>query len=83
MKNTSKRAAVEQYVNNHPTLSKVVSFNSNAYGLEKKSIEEKLILFLLKETVCIANNILYGVRSFEFDSKTQNFINRTKSSSWF
>lgn len=82
MTKQNKRVKVEQYVNNHPTLSKVADFNSNLYGIEKNKLHEKLITFLIKESTGIANNILCGVKSFEFNPSSQSFVNRTKTGSF-
>lgn len=82
MNKQNKRVVVEQYVNNHPTLSKVADFNSKVYGLERSKVYEKLITFLVKETTGIVNNILCGVRSFEFNPSNQSFVNRTKMGSF-
>ena len=82
MTKQNKRVRVEQYVNNHPTLSRVADFNSSAYGIDRNKVQEKLITFLVKETTGIVNNILCGVRSFEFNPSKQSFVNRTKSGSF-
>ena len=82
MTKQNKRAKVEQYVNNHPTLSRVADFNSNVYGIEKSKVHEKLITFLVNESTGIVNNILRGVKSFEFNPSNQSFVNRTKSGSF-
>ena len=82
MRTQNKRVVVEKYVNNHPTLSRVADFNSKVYGLDKKKVYENLITFLLKETTGIVNNVLCGVKSFEFNPANQSFINRTKVGSF-
>lgn len=73
----TKRQIIENFVNEHKTLSKVADFISTKHNVDRDIIYNKLIDFLTSESNYIQDNMMKGIRCFKYDVANNTFVNKT------
>lgn len=76
-----KRTAMKKYIENHNTYKYTAEDVAEKFNKNKDEIFEKLLDFFVKEgTLTDGGTSLSGIKSFVFDPKTNQFLNRTEFS---
>lgn len=81
MKN--KRKQMEGFVSQHPIFNRVSDYISSNYNIDKEIVYNKLINFFLRECDCITDNVMQGIKCFDYDESKEDFVNKTKYSSFY
>lgn len=77
MDTNQKRQTIVEYVNEHPTLSKVSKYIAEQNNMEESKVYETFIDFLCVESIGVVDNKVIGVSCFIFDRITKKFVNKT------
>lgn len=76
-----KRKQMEDFIKNHNTYKYTAEDVAEKFNKNKDEVFQKLVDFFVKEgTLIDGGSRLSGIKSFEFNPNTNQFINRTKFS---
>lgn len=79
-----KRQEMENFIKNHNTYKYTAEDVAEKFNKNKDEVFEKLVDFFVKEgTLSDGGSKLSGIKSFVFDPKTNEFMNRTKFSAQY